>query len=138
MILPLFKNSQVHLSNGRILIIAGAVCAKKCRKILKIDVVNRNVPCQKRFVNMCIDKENLQTAIRNLSDTYVFTPRYASKSMRHAAYRLYVMWKHRHVVARRRVVIPSCCVCAIGNAYPSPRNQYTGFVNGGVHVIRDE
>ena len=27
------------------------------------------------FVNICIDKENLQTAIKNLSDTYVFTPR---------------------------------------------------------------
>ena len=33
------------------------------------------------FVNICLDKENLQTALRNFSDTYVFTPRYENKSM---------------------------------------------------------
>ena len=89
------------------------------------------------FVNMCIDKDNLQTAIRNLSNTYVFTPRYANKSMRHAAYRQYMMWKHGHVGARRRVVIASCCVCAIRNAYPSPANQYAGFLNVGGLAICD-
>ena len=84
-----------------------------------------------------IDKENLQTAIRNLSHTYVFTPRYPNKSMQHAAYCQYVMWKHGHVGARRRMVIPSCCVCAIRNAYLSPTNQYTGFLNVGGLAICD-
>ena len=83
------------------------------------------------FVNICINKENLQTAIRNSSDTYVFTPRYANRSMWHAAYRQYVMWKHGHVGGRCQVVIPSCCVYTIRNAYLSPTNQYTGFLNFG-------
>ena len=43
------------------------------------------------FVNIFIDKENLQTAIRNLSYTSVFKPRYANKSMPHPAYCQYMM-----------------------------------------------
>ena len=65
------------------------------------------------FVNIFIDKENLQTAIRNLSYTYLFTPRYANKSMPHAAYCQYMMGNYGRVGARNQVVIPSCCVCAI-------------------------
>ena len=103
-------------------------CCKQKRFLSKTNV----------FVNICIDRENLQTAIGNLSDIYVFTPRYANKSMQHAAYHQYVMRKHGHVGARRRVDIPSCCVCTIWNAYPSPTNQNTGFVNVGGLAICDE
>ena len=103
-------------------------CCKQKRCLSKTNV----------FVNICINKKNLQTAIRNLSNTYVFTPRYANKSMQHAAYRQYVMWKHGHVGARCRLVIPSCCVCAIRNAYLSPKNQYTGFLNVDGLAIWDE
>ena len=64
-------------------------------------------------VYICIDKKNLQTAIRNLSYTYLFTSRYANKSVRHAAYCQSVMGNHGHVGARHQVVIPLCWVCAI-------------------------
>ena len=80
------------------------------------------------FKNICLDRENIQTAIRNLADTFVFTPMYENKAMRHAAYRQYVMWQHGHLGSGRRIVIPSCCVWAIRNLYPSPTGVYTGFI----------
>ena len=103
-------------------------CCKQKRFLSKTNV----------FVNICIDRENLQTAIGNLSDIYVFTPRYANKSMQHAPYHQYVMQKHGHVGARRWVDIPSCCVCTIWNAYPSPTNRNTGFLNVGGLALCDE
>ena len=110
-----------------------------CGLCQEMPTAKENKCCKKRhcisrsnvFKNICIDKENLETAIRSLSDTYVFTPYYSNRSMRHAAYRQYVMWKHGHVGARRRIVIPSCCVWSIRKAYPSPIDQYTGFKNDG-------
>ena len=39
------------------------------------------------FQNICIDSDNLATVIRSLADTYVFTPTYDNRAMRHAAYR---------------------------------------------------
>ena len=80
------------------------------------------------FTNICLDKENVQTSIRNLSDSFVFTPMYENNAMRHAAYRQYIMWQHGHVGAKKRIVIPSCCVLEIRRAYPSPQNKYTGFI----------
>jgi len=80
--------------------------------------------------NICLYKENVETAIRSISSIYVFQPKYDNRSMRHAAYRQYVMWQGGHVTARKRIVIPSCCVLAIRNVYPSPDNKYTGFVPG--------
>ena len=91
----------------------------------------KQVVCRSKttvFENICLDQENVQTAIRNLSDSFVFTPMYENNAMRHAAYRQYIMWQHGHVGARKRIVIPSCCVVAIRKAYPSPDNKYTGFI----------
>lgn len=82
------------------------------------------------FKNICIDRENVSTAIRNMADTYVFTPVYENKAMRHASYRQYVMWQHGHLGSGKRIVIPSCCVWAIRRAYPSPDGLYTGFKPG--------
>ena len=72
------------------------------------------------FKNISLDIENIQTAIRNLADTFVFTPMYENKAMRHAAYRQYVMWQHGHLGSGRWLVTPSCCVWAIRNLYSSP------------------
>ena len=115
MVLPLSEISQFHLISDRILVIAGAVCAKKCWLILKINGANRNIAFQKLMFlsTYVLIKKNLQTAIRNLSYTYLFTSRYANKSVRHAAYCQYVMGNHGHVGARHQVVIPLCWVCAI-------------------------
>ena len=49
------------------------------------------------FKNICLGRENIQTAIRNLADIFVFTPMYENKVMRNAAYRQYFMWQHGHL-----------------------------------------
>ena len=52
------------------------------------------------FQNIYLDSDNLATAIRSLADTYIFTPIYDNRAMRHAAYRQYIMWIHGHLGER--------------------------------------
>ena len=78
--------------------------------------------------HFCLDRENIQTAIRNLADTFVFAPMYENKAMRHAAYRQYVMWQHARLGSGRRLVTPSCYVWAVRNLYSPPTGVYTGFI----------
>ena len=79
------------------------------------------------FGNICLDSDNLSTAIRSHADTYVFTPTYDNRAMRHVSYRQYVMWIHGHLGKGHRKVIPSCCVWEIRKHYPSPDGRYTGY-----------
>ena len=51
----------------------------------------------------------------------------AKDTLRHTAYRLFVLWKHGHLGAGRRVVIPSCVVWKIRGCFQSPDGIYTGF-----------
>ena len=79
------------------------------------------------FFEVCLNGINLEVAIRSRADIYVSAPTYENKSMRHIAYRQFVMWQHGPLGAGNRVVIPSCAVWKIRRNYPSANGQYTGY-----------
>lgn len=107
-----------------------------CGYCLEMPTDKERICCKERricrsksgvFGNICLDSDNLSTAIRSHADTYVFTPTYDNRAMRHVAYRQYVMWVHGHLGKGHRKVIPSCCVWEIRKHYPSPDGIYTGY-----------
>lgn len=51
-----------------------------------------------------------------------------NQSMRHAAYRNFILWRHGRLGAGERRVIPACCVRRIRQVFPDSMNQYTGFL----------
>ena len=81
-----------------------------------------------RFLLICIDRENVETGIRNFTTSFVEVAMYNNRGMRHGAYRQYVMWQCGYLGKGRRVVIPACCVWAIRKVYPSENGIYRGYV----------
>ena len=45
-----------------------------------------------------------------------------------AAYYQFILWRYGKLRAGERISLPSCCVLAIWNKFPSPDGQYKGFV----------
>ena len=80
------------------------------------------------FTNVCVDRQNVETAIKNIADTFVATARFDNKALHHESSRQYIMWQMGHLRKNKRVVIPSCCVWAIRRAYPSPDGFYRAFL----------
>ena len=61
-------------------------------------------------------------------DIYVFgEDENHNKSLRHAAYHQFSLWRCQYLGANNRCVIPSCCVWKIRDKFPSLVGNYTGF-----------
>ena len=64
-------------------------------------------------------------SIRSLGNTYMFTPVYNNKGMRHAAYPQFIMCRHGHLVQKGD---PSCCVTEIRKHYP-PTDGHKNYIH---------
>lgn len=72
---------------------------------------------------------HLQQRFRNdIFAREAHTPQDINKSLRHSAYRQYILWVHGRLHREDRRVVPSCCVKAIRRRFPDPTGQYKGFV----------
>ncbi len=86
-------------------------------------------PCISRtnlFRQLVLDGNVLEIAMRYREDVLVLNNVRNNQNFQHAAYRQYVLWQHGRLGRRNRRVVPSCCVLAICNRYPSPNGIYTG------------
>ena len=53
-----------------------------------------------------------------------------NKTMRHSAYRQYILYNHGYLGSGRRVPIPSCCTWRIRDKFPEESGQYKGYTPG--------
>ena len=113
-----------------------------CGRCREMPLPEEQVCCQRRrtpgpcvtrtaanaFRFYIIEREVLRLFIFARNDWFAFNDDPTNfDTLRHTAYRLFVLWKHGHLGAGRRVVIPSCVVWKIRGAFPSRDGVYTGF-----------
>lgn len=106
-----------------------------CGRCRSMPTPAENVCCRKRpcittlefFQSAVLDMNVLSIAIVNRSDMFADDPDYSPSGYRKAAYRQWVLWNHGYLGRANRRVIPSCCVWAVRNKYPSPGGHYLGF-----------
>ncbi len=82
---------------------------------------------RRKFGKFCLDPENLEMAILSITDLRNDQRDNSTRAFRKAAYRQYVLWQHGYLGKGNRKVVPSCCVLAIRDKYPSPTGVYMGF-----------
>ena len=107
----------------------------KCLRCHEMPTQKERKCCKRRncitfdqtFYEICLNGTVLEVAINSRCDIRVDVPSQDTRTMRHTAYRQYVMWQHGPLGAGNRVVIPSCCVWRIQDKYPAPDNRYTGY-----------
>ena len=61
------------------------------------------------------------------AEIFAQEPGNGARSLRHAAYTQFVLWRHGRLGHNIRRVIPSCVVWRIRDRFPSPDNLYTGY-----------
>ena len=74
------------------------------------------------------DPSTLSLQSKYRDDIYVFgEDEDHNKSLRHAAYRQFSLWRYQYLGANNRRVISSCCVRKFRDKFPSLVGNYTGF-----------
>lgn len=91
-----------------------------------------NVCCKKkdcftltqRFLKLCLDPDILQLCILNRADIRNDPFDNSTQQFRKAAYRQFILDKHRCLGRGRRKVAPSCPVWKVRGRYPAPTSVY--------------
>lgn len=94
---------------------------KKCCR--ERHCISRTERCQ----NMVTDNDVVNAAANTYNDVTVRKKDLDNRTLRHAAYRNFVMWHYGHLGKNIRVVIPSCVVWLIRRKWPSADGIYTGY-----------
>ncbi|CAB4042516.1 Hypothetical predicted protein, partial [Paramuricea clavata] len=90
-------------------------CTQVVRECITIDPL---------FHQIVLDGNILDVAMRYMEDMLAMENPRNNENFRHAAYRQFVLWQHGRLGQGNRRVVPSCCVKAIRNRYPSPNGIY--------------
>ena len=75
---------------------------------------------------LVVDRDNVLLAMRNKADIVVDRVSVTNNTLRKTVYRQYILWRYFYLGKGNRRVIPSCCVWAIRDVYPSEGGKYMG------------
>ena len=87
------------------------------------------------FSLFCLNTNVIELGMRDRDDILCSPPVRNNDEYRYAAYRQFILWQYGKLSAGERISLPSCCVLAIRNKFPSPDGQYKGFVRTRVARI---